>query len=71
MDLSSYHDPVKDLRSHINKVSGCLRQITWANEYMRKDSKVRIYKTCSRPIMTYRIETREETNKTKIIRSGL
>jgi len=46
-------------------MSGCLRQITWANEYMRKDSKVRIYKTCIRPIMTYGIETREETNKTK------
>jgi len=48
MDLSSYHDPVKDLRSQINKasaMSGCLRQIIWANEYMRKDSKIRIYKT--------------------------
>jgi len=68
MDLSSYHDPVKDLRSQINKapaMSGCLRQIIWANEYMRKDSKVRINKTCIRPIMTYGIETREETNKTK------
>jgi len=35
MDLSSYHDPVKDLRSQINKasaMSGCLRQIIWANE---------------------------------------
>jgi len=46
-------------------MSGCLRQIIWANEYMRKDSKVRIYKTCIRPIMTYGIETRQETNKTK------
>jgi len=26
---------------------------------------VRIYKTCIRPNMTYGIETREETNKTK------
>ncbi|XP_057667256.1 uncharacterized protein LOC130900574 [Diorhabda carinulata] len=68
MDLSSYHDPVKDLKSQINKataISGCLRQTIWANEYMRKDSKVRIYKTCIKPIMTYGIETREETNKTK------
>jgi len=68
MDLSSYHDPVKDLRRQINKVSamsGCLRQIIWANEYMRRDSKVRIYKTCIRPIMTYGIETREESNETK------
>ena len=46
MDLSSYYNPVKDLRSQINKataISGCLRQIIWANEYMRKNSKVRIY----------------------------
>jgi len=70
MDLSSYHDPVKDLRSPINKataMSGCLRQIIWANEYMRKDNKVRIYKTCIKPTTTYGIETREETNKTKIM----
>jgi len=68
MDLSSYHDQVKDRRSQINKasaMSGCLRQIIWANEYMRKDSKVRIYKNCIRPIITYGIETREETNKPK------
>lgn len=68
MDLSSHHDPAKDLRSQINKataMSGCLRQTIWANEYMRWDSKVKIYKTCIRPIMTYGIETREETNKTK------
>jgi len=48
MDLSSYHNPVKDVRSQINEasvMSACLRQIIWANEYMRKDSKVRIYKT--------------------------
>jgi len=54
--------------NQINKASAmsrCLRQIIWANEYMRKESKVRIYKTCIRPIMTYGIETREETNKTK------
>jgi len=66
MDLSSYHDPVKDLRSQINKataMSGCLRRIIWTNEYTRKDSKVRIYKT--RPIMTYGIVTKEETNITK------
>ncbi|CAG9839125.1 unnamed protein product [Diabrotica balteata] len=32
---------------------------------MRTDSKIRIYKTCIRPIMTYGIEVREDTNKTK------
>ncbi|XP_060520825.1 zinc finger protein 761-like [Cylas formicarius] len=65
MDLPSYHNPVNNLRSQINKataIAGCLRQMIWANQHMRK---VRIYKTCIRPIMTYGIETREETNKTK------
>lgn len=37
----------------------------WSNPYMRKDSKIRIYKTCIRPIMTYGTEVREDTNKTK------
>ncbi|XP_057662518.1 uncharacterized protein LOC130897602 [Diorhabda carinulata] len=63
IDISSTHDPVKDLRSHINKasaLSGCLRDIVWS-----KDSKIRIYKTCIRPIMTYGTEVREDTNKTK------
>jgi len=32
---------------------------------MRRDSKVRIYKTGIRPIMICGIETREETNKTQ------
>ena len=68
IDISSSHDPVKDLRSQINKasaLSGCLRDIVWSNPYMRKDSKIRIYKTCIRPIMTYGTEVREDTNKTK------
>ncbi|XP_060525304.1 uncharacterized protein LOC132701439 [Cylas formicarius] len=68
MNMSSCHDPTKDLRDQINKASatsGCLREIVWANGYMQKDSKIKIYKTCVRPIMTYAIETREDTNKTK------
>ncbi|XP_056633913.1 uncharacterized protein LOC130443362 [Diorhabda sublineata] len=56
IDISSTHDPVKDLRSWI----------VWSNPYLRKDSKSRIYKTCIRPIiMTYGTEVREDTNKTK------
>ncbi|XP_060530090.1 uncharacterized protein LOC132704215 [Cylas formicarius] len=46
-------------------LSGCLRDRVWSNPYMRKDSKIRIYKTCIRPIMTYGTEVREDTNKTK------
>ncbi|XP_048521459.1 uncharacterized protein LOC125504114 [Dendroctonus ponderosae] len=59
VDLSSSHDPVKDPRSKINKAAG------WANQYMRTKSNVKIYKTCVRPIMTYGIEIREATHKTK------
>ncbi|XP_057667260.1 uncharacterized protein LOC130900578 [Diorhabda carinulata] len=68
IDISSTHDPAKDLRSQINKasaLSACLRDIVWSNPYMRKDSKIRIYETCIRPIMTYGTEVREATNKTK------
>ena len=59
------HDPAKDLRSQINKtsaLSGRLRDVVWSNPYMHT-SKIRIYKTCIRPIMTY------DTNKTKSILS--
>lgn len=68
MNISSDHDPTKDLRGQINKAavtSGCLREIIWNNQYMRMDSKIKIYKTCVRPAMTYAIEAREDTNKTK------
>ncbi|XP_056647933.1 uncharacterized protein LOC130452580 [Diorhabda sublineata] len=67
-DISSTPDPVKDPRSQINKasaLSGYLRDIVWSNPYMRKDSKIRIYKTFIRPIMTYGTEVQEDTNKKK------
>lgn len=69
-DITSGHDPVKELRGQINKalvMSGCLRDVAWNNKYMRRDSKVRIYKTCVRPIMTYGIETRADTTRTKTL----
>lgn len=68
MDICSYHDPAKEVRSLITKaasLSGCLRDMIWSNQHMGTDSKVKIYKTCIRPIMTYGIEVREDTNKTK------
>lgn len=45
-------------------MAGYLRDIIWRNKYMRLESKVRVYKTCVRPVMTYAIETRAETTKT-------
>lgn len=46
-------------------VAGCLKDVIWRNRDMRTDSKVRIYKTCVRPILTYGIESRADTVKTK------
>uniref|UniRef100_A0AAR5Q8Q0 Endonuclease/exonuclease/phosphatase domain-containing protein n=1 Tax=Dendroctonus ponderosae TaxID=77166 RepID=A0AAR5Q8Q0_DENPD len=66
--ISNRNEPIKDLKSHISKASltpGCLRDVIWNNKHMNIDSKVRIYKTCVRPILTYGIETRADTNKTK------
>uniref|UniRef100_A0AAR5QD25 Reverse transcriptase domain-containing protein n=1 Tax=Dendroctonus ponderosae TaxID=77166 RepID=A0AAR5QD25_DENPD len=67
-DISSRHEPFKDLKSQINKASltsGCLRDVIWNNKQMSIDSKVRIRKTCVRPILAFGIETRADTNKTK------
>ncbi|KAL6424889.1 hypothetical protein ACFW04_010044 [Cataglyphis niger] len=55
INISSGHNPEKDLRSQINKTSvivGYLREIVWTYQYMRKNSTIKIYKTCIRPIMT-------------------
>ncbi|XP_019757717.1 uncharacterized protein LOC109536077 [Dendroctonus ponderosae] len=67
-DISSRNEPIKPLKSQINKaslISGYLRDVIWNNKHMSIDSKVRIYKTCVRPILIYGIETRADTNKTK------
>ncbi|XP_072764658.1 uncharacterized protein [Anoplolepis gracilipes] len=47
------------------RIAGCLRDIIWRNKYMTTKSKIRIYKTCIRPVLTYAAETRAETSKTK------
>ncbi|XP_055389920.1 uncharacterized protein LOC129618916 [Condylostylus longicornis] len=46
-------------------ISGYLRDVIWKNKYMLIENKVRIYKTCIRPILTYAAETRADTSKTK------
>jgi aminopeptidase N len=42
-------------------ISGCLYNLIWLNKYMSTESKVRIYKTNVRPVLTYVSETRAET----------
>ena len=53
------HQAAKPLR-----ISGCLNDTIWNNKHLRKEVKVRIYKSVVRPILTYAAETRPETAKT-------
>lgn len=48
-----------------NRVSGYLNDTIWRNKYLHIEPKVRIYKTVVRPILTYAVEIRPETAKTK------
>ena len=47
------------------RVAGCLRDFVWNNNHMSLESKIKIYRTCVRPIMTYGIEARADTKSTK------
>lgn len=50
-----------------NRIAGYLRDIVWRNQHISIKSKVRIYKTCIRPVLTYAAEARADTAKTKRI----
>ncbi|CAG9833287.1 unnamed protein product [Diabrotica balteata] len=47
------------------RVSGCLRETIWRNKYLITESKMKVYKTTVRPILTYAAETRTDIRKTK------
>ena len=47
------------------RISGCLNNLIWRNRYMSAESKVRIYKTSVRPVLTYAAETRADTITTQ------
>jgi len=61
----SLFNEVRSQANNASRISGYLRDTIWNNKYMSTNSKVRIYKTCIRPILTYAAETRAETAKTK------
>lgn len=68
VEISSYGNLTKEITSQTikaNSVAGCLKDVILRNEFLNIDSKVRIYKSCIRPIMTYAVETRADTSKTK------
>lgn len=73
IETSSDRNIIKEVQAQTNKanrISGYLRDIIWRNKYMTTESKVRLYKTCVRPILTYASKTRADTRKTKrILRS--
>lgn len=67
---SSDRDLIGEVRVQANKatgIAGYLRDTIWRNRHMSIKSKVRIYKTCIRSILTYATETRTDTAKTKRI----
>lgn len=57
---------INDVRGQANKFKPYirLRVTTWRNKYILIDSKVRIYKTCTRAIVTCVQETHDERSKT-------
>ena len=47
------------------RISGCLCSLIWKNKYLSPEGKVRIYKTCVRPVITYGAESRADTTLAK------
>jgi len=61
-----------------SRILGCLRDIVWKNKCLIITSKIRVYKSTIRPVITYAAERGPDTSKTlqmirtvemKIIRS--
>ncbi|XP_055389323.1 uncharacterized protein LOC129618543 [Condylostylus longicornis] len=68
VEVSACQNRNKENMQQLNKaarVSGCLSDIIWKNKHMGQVAKIKIYKSCVRPIMTYAAETKAETSKTK------
>ena len=57
-----------EVRKQVNKaarIAGSLNDMIWRNKYLRTETKVRIYKSVVRPVLTYTSETRADSSKTK------
>ena len=68
IEISAKRDLKQEVRIQATKaarISGCLYNLIWSNKYMSRESKVRIYKTNVRPVLTYASETRAETTYTQ------
>lgn len=68
VEITSNRNLKEEVTRQANKairVSGCLREVIWRNKFMTTESKMRVYKTAVRPILTYAVETRADTKRTK------
>lgn len=48
-----------------NRLGGSMNDVIWSNKYLRTDTKVRMYNSASRPVLTYGAEARSDTVKSK------
>jgi hypothetical protein len=67
-EISAKRDLKQEVRTQATRaarISGCLYNLIWLNKYMSTESKVCIYKTNVRPVLTYTSETRAETTYTQ------
>ncbi|XP_057654722.1 uncharacterized protein LOC130892978 [Diorhabda carinulata] len=66
--VTSHSDIYQETIYQVRKAAAttsALRDIVWRNKHIGIETKTRIYKTCIKPILTYAIETRTDTKKTK------
>jgi hypothetical protein len=71
--MSAKRDLKQEVRTQVTRaarISGCLYNLIWLNKYMSTESKVRIYKTNVRPVLTYG-QKREQKQQTPNNFSGL
>ena len=68
IELSAKRDLKQEVRIQATKaarISGCLYNLVWLNKYMSTESKVRVYKTNVRHVLTNASETKAETSYTQ------
>jgi hypothetical protein len=66
--LTNDKNTEREVSQHLmkaNRIIGFLDDCVWRNKYLNKETKVRIYKSVVRPIMTCACETRPDSMKIK------
>ncbi|XP_043496141.1 uncharacterized protein LOC122520182 [Polistes fuscatus] len=68
IEISSFGEIETEVRTQVVKATRAAAQLNdtiFRNKHLRIDTKSRIYKATIRPILTYAVETRPETSKTR------